>query len=110
MTDTREELLFEEGVAKSETIDTRKGAFLKTDRFFTGIVGGKLRYYVVERMDAAEFYRRIGKAVAPLRTADDISDDLVRAFDSLTDTDPRGLNCLYMFVTADGRQIHQHST
>lgn len=109
MTETADEILFEEGAPKSERVDPSQGTFLRTARFFEGLKDGKLRYPVLERMDAAEFYRRLGEQPG-VRSVDALSDDLVRAFDGLTQKDARGNRCLYMFVLPDGRQIHQHST
>lgn len=109
MTQAMEEVLFEEPIAKTEQVDPMQGWFLRTHRFFDGLVDGKLRYYVDERMNAIEFYRRLSERPGP-RSAETLSDDLVRAFDGLGAKDARGNNSLYMFVLRDGRQIHQHST
>lgn len=98
--------------AKDDVLIPRKGDFIATARYFKGryVQGQPLAYDVVKTLTADEFYAIIGKPVPGQVTAEELSDDLVAAFDTGRLADGNGNYCLFVWREVDGKLVSQHST
>lgn len=97
-------------------VERGEGEFLVLDRFFSqsySDANGRnltLVYNVQQVLTPKEFYELLGMRSCGVCLADDISDHLVKAFDSDMAGDLGFASALFAYRAPDGRIMHQHST
>lgn len=91
-------------------VHRERGVFLVLGRYPAEPHGDQLRYHIQERLTPSEFYDHIGVRATGPCMPDDISDHLVRAFDSDLAQILGWSPALFAYVDENGYTIEQHST